>query len=124
MSKLRDQILNADDRKSEIVDVPEWGCELEVRSLTGAQRAAFMEAAFDLETGQPDFARIYPTLIIQTCHDPETGEPVFEATDRDVLNTKSAAVTERLAKAAMELAGLSEPARLDVPGAVEAGKAA
>lgn len=122
MSQLRDKILNADDQRAVTVDCPEWGCTLQVRSLTGAQRASFMESAFDLETGQPDFAKLYPTLIIQTCYDPDSGDRVFEATDRDALNTKNAAVTERLAKAAMELSGLSEPAALDVPAAVEAGK--
>lgn len=122
MSDLRAKILNADDQRSRIVDCPEWDCKVEVRSLTGAQRAAFMDSAFDAATGKPDFSRIHATLIIQTCFDPETGERVFEDTDRDALNSKSAAVTERIAKAAMELAGLAEQAAVNVPAAVEAGK--
>jgi len=114
MSTLRDAILNADDGTKELVDVPEWGVTVEVRSMTGVQRAKFLTASVG-DDGKPDFARTYPTLIIQTTFDPETGDRVFEDADRDALNEKSAAATERIAKAALRVSGLAEDS-------VEAGK--
>src|ERR1051325_3469724 len=34
----RDAVLAADDRTSEVVDVPEWGGPVKVRALSGTQR--------------------------------------------------------------------------------------
>ena len=111
MSDLRSQILNVDDSQVEQVTVPEWGgVTLEIRGLSGKQRAGYFEAAFDLTTGTANFERLYPDLIIASAHDPETGERVFEATDRDVLNTKSAAALERVGKVAARLSGLDKDA--------------
>jgi len=112
---LRDTILNADDRQSEQMDVPEWGVTIELRGLTGADRAAFLADAVT-DDGKVDFTRVWPNLLIAGCYDPDTGEPVFTQLDRDALNTKSAGVTERVAQRIQAISGLSEDA-------VDAGKA-
>lgn len=109
MSSLREKILNADDRRSEQVDVPEWGVTVEVRGLSGADRAAFLADAVTDE-GKVDFTRVWPSLLIAGVYDPESGEPVFQAADRDAINAKSAGVTERLAKIVQRLSGLDEDA--------------
>jgi len=114
---LREQILNAQDITSEQVTIPEWGgAAIDVRGMTGTARNRFLEQSFDHKTGKPRFDRMYPEIIIQCCFDPETGERIFSPADRDALNGKAAAATERVAKVAMRLSGLDE-------GAVEAGKA-
>ena len=43
MTKLltKDDILNADDLPSEVVDVPEWGGHVKVRTMSGSERDAF-----------------------------------------------------------------------------------
>lgn len=111
MSDLRSQILNADDSQVETVTVPEWaGVTLEMRGLTGKERARYMEEAFDVSTGTANFERIYPALIIASAHDPETGDLVFEPADRDILNSKSAAALERIGKVAARLSGLDKDA--------------
>lgn len=109
MSTLREKILNADDRKSELVEVPEWGVTVEARGLSGADRAAFLADAIT-DDGKVDFTRVWPNLLIAGVYDPESGEPVFEAADRDAINLKSAGVTERLAKIVQRLSGLDEDA--------------
>ena len=107
MSDLRAKILNADDVQSESVEVPEWGVTVSVRGMTGAERAHYLSATVD-ENGKPRFDRIYPEILIACTTDPETGEKVFEAADRDVLNGKGAAPTERIAKVAMRLSGIDD----------------
>lgn len=106
MSKIREQILAARDIRSETVAVPEWGVTVEVRGLTGTQRARLMKNGFDAR-GAVDFERLYPELIIASVFDPETGEPVFGDADREALNAKSGAALEQVAQAAMRISGLS-----------------
>ena len=101
---LRERILSAQDIQSERVHVPEWDVEVEVRSMTGAQRARVLQGA--TVDGEVDLERLYPILLIETVYDPETGEPVFEAADRDALNAKNSGALERIAKVAMRLSGI------------------
>lgn len=110
---LRERILSAQDIQSERVYVPEWDVEVEVRSMTGAQRARVLQGA--TVDGEVDLERLYPILLIETVYDPETGEPVFEAADRDALNGKNSGALERIAKVAMRLSGIE-------PGAEDAAK--
>lgn len=110
---LRERILSAQDIQSERVYVPEWDVEVEVRSMTGAQRARVLQGA--TVDGEVDLERLYPILLIETVYDPETGEPVFEAADRDALNAKNSGALERIAKVAMRLSGIE-------PGAEDAAK--
>ena len=105
---LRDTILSVQDTQKQTVEVPEWGVTVEVRGMTGVQRSAFVEACVDPKTGMPMFARVYSQIIIACTYDPETGVQVFEPTDRDVIDSKSAAATERIAKVALTLSGLTE----------------
>lgn len=110
MTDLRTLILAADDTQKESVEIPEWGVTVEVRGMTGVERAAFMTSCFDAETQTVKFDRLYPEVVIACTFNPEDGSKVFEATDRDVLNTKAASATERIAKAAMRLSGIDEKA--------------
>lgn len=105
---LRDKILAAKDLKSERMYIEEWDVEIEIRSLTGKTRAKLMSVAMDGRTGKMDFEKLYPELIIACAYDPESGEPIFNSTDREAINAKSGGVLERIAKVAMELSGLTE----------------
>lgn len=109
MANLRERILGASDIRREQVHVPEWEATVEVRGLTGTQRAKLMKTGFDAR-GTVDFERLYPELLIASTFDPETGEAVFTAADRDSLNGKSGAALERVAQAAMRISGLTPDA--------------
>lgn len=102
---LRDKILSIDDTKFETVTIEEWGVDLEIKSLTGKVRAKLMNETMNDE-GKMDIEKLYPELIIACTFDPETREPVFEAADRDTLNTKNSGALEKIAKVAMRLSGL------------------
>jgi hypothetical protein len=106
---LREQILNANDRREEKIGVPEWGnAELLIIGQTAATRARWLQTA--VVDGKLDFSRVYADLVIACAHDPETRLPVFEETDRDALNQKSGAALELVAQAAIRVNALSATA--------------
>lgn len=101
-----------DDIETEHVVVEAWnGLKLEVRSMTGTERAAILNRAVDPETGNLDFASLYPEIIVATCRDPETGEPFFPPDAIGWLNDKSSAALEKLAAVGLRLSGLGKEAR-------------
>lgn len=102
---LRERILATQDIRSERIHVPEWGVEVEVRSMTGAQRAAVLKGGSD-EDGGVDMEKLYPILLIETTYDPDSGERIFSPADRDALNAKNSGALERIAKVAMQLSGI------------------
>ena len=108
---LRDKILEIKDIQEEEVSIPEWGCRVLVRGLTGRQRAIFLQNGIDSK-GKLDMQKAYPDLVILSARDPETGEPIFGAGDADAVIEKSGAALERIAQVAMRLSGLG-------PNAVE-----
>lgn len=108
-SKLREQILNAKDIKSEKVFIEQWEIEVEIRGLTGAERAVMLN---DMR-GSVDFVKLYPQIVIATTYEPGTNIRIFEATDVDLLNSKSGAALEKIATVAMQLSGLKDGAVAD-----------
>ena len=104
---LRDKILATDDIRKKIVNVPEWGIDVEVRGMTGAGRTTILENAVDPATGQVDLRIMYPAIVIASCFDPETGEQIFTPEDKDLLLAKSATALDRLAQEGMQVGGLT-----------------
>ncbi len=102
---LRDKILAIKDIQEEEVSIPEWGCKVLVRGLTGRQRAIFLQNGIDAK-GKLDMQKVYPELVILSAYDPESKEPVFGAGDADAVIEKSGAALERIAQVAMKLSGL------------------
>ena len=114
MSKLRDKILNAKDQRKEKVYIDEWDAEIEVRSMTGKERADLLRKCMirdDKGEREVDFEKLTVHAIIACCYDPETGEKLFEETDRDMLNTKNAGALEKLSETAFKLSGLGDKAK-------------
>lgn len=109
---LRDQILSANDIESTLLEVPNWGVTLEVRSMDGRSRARLLKAAA-LPDGTVDLERLYPEVVILCSHDPETGERVFTDADRDGLLSKSAAAIELVALTAMNVSGMTQKSQAD-----------
>lgn len=108
----RDEILGADDITTITVPVPEWGGEVLVRALTGAERDRYEESLIRWRAGKgrnvaaiPALANARAKLVSLSVVD-ENGDPIF--TDRDVaaLGDKSAAALERVFDVAGKLSGL------------------
>lgn len=102
---LRDKILSAKDLETQIVPVPQWGVTVEVRGMSGRQRSIFLKDIMD-KKGNVDTLKLYPSLIIASTFDPETGERVFEDGDFDAIAEKSGGALEVVAQVAMKLSGL------------------
>jgi hypothetical protein len=104
---LRDQILAKNDIRKKIVNVPEWGIDVEVRGMTGADRTTILENAVNPETGSVDLKVMYPAIVIASCYDPETGEKIFTPEDKDLLLSKSATALDLLAQEGMQVGGMT-----------------
>lgn len=111
---LREQILNAPDIKKELLAIDVWGVTVEVRTLTGAQRAACKEASQVTATDEDgeqvrrsDEGKLTAAIVIAATYDPETGKSVFGEADRDALLEKSAAALDKIVGAAGRMSGLT-----------------
>lgn len=88
---LRDTILQADDIREQVVEVPEWDVKLLLRAMDGKQHARYIDI---INTG--DDQHRYADILITSAFDPDTREPVFDPADRDVLMSKDGGVLMRL----------------------------
>lgn len=101
----RQAILEADDKRIEKVDVPEWGGHVFVRTLTGAERDAF-ERDWTGADGQVN-ANFRAKLAARAiCF--EDGKRVFADGDVGPLGEKSSAALDRVFAVAIRLNGLTK----------------
>lgn len=108
MSLDKTTILNAVDSKLEKVDVPEWGGEVYLRTLTGTERDRFEASCLvGGKFGPQGMQNIRARLMVLCICDAE-GKRLFDDKDAIELGAKSAAVLDRLFAAAQRLNGLSE----------------
>ena len=110
LSDLRSTILAASDIRSQIVEVPEWGVSVEVRSMTARDRTRIMSEA-SKNDGVVDIGFMYVETVLTSTYDPETGLRVFEDSDRDAVMAKSASAIDRLAVLGMQLSGIDQEAQ-------------
>lgn len=105
-----DQILTADDRTYEIVDVPEWGGQVRLRSLTGKERDHF-EASLQEKRGSSVKQNIenFRARLVALCVVDEEGKLLFTNKQQVLLlGNKSVAALQRVFNKANEMNGISE----------------
>lgn len=111
----REEILGADDQKTEQVDVPEWGGAVTVRSLTGTQRGQYEASSTSMTfdgSGKPTITPRNPELlrariVSMTLIDAE-GKQLFTEADLMALGAKNAEALARIGDVALRLAGMSK----------------
>lgn len=106
----REQILGAEDRKTEDVAVPEWGGTVRVRGLSGIERDAYELSMVQLGADgsrQTRLDNLRGRLVAMACIDDE-GNRIFTDADAHALGEKSAAALERVFDVARRLSGLTE----------------
>lgn len=106
----RDQILGAEDRKTEDVAVPEWGGTVRVRSLSGAERDSYEAHIVQLRADgskRLNMTNLRGKLVSLSCV-AEDGSRLFSDADAEALGDKSAAALERVFDVARKLSGLGE----------------
>lgn len=109
MSTLRDKVFTSDDIQTELVAVPEWGVEIEVRGMDGASQADIIDQA-QTEDGKVSAGTMQFLVIVACCYDPETGTLVFTEDDIPTLRTKAAKALGRLSSKAFALSGMDDKA--------------
>lgn len=105
----KDQILNADDRATKEVDVPEWGGSVSISAMCAAERDAFEAGMLD-NKGKSDSKRLqnFRARFIASCIVDKEGNRLFSDKDIVQLGRKSSAPVSRLFDACRELNGMTE----------------
>ena len=103
----RDDILNAQDLPTEMVDVPEWGGAVTVRGLNGQEREELDRMLFSRTGKKPNTKA---ALVALSAVD-EQGERLFTLEDVEALSLKSGAALDRVFEAAQRLSGLTRASR-------------
>lgn len=105
----RDDILKADDRKTEVVPVPEWGGDVRLRTLSGAERDAFEASTVEVRGGKQrqNFKNLRARLVA-LCLVDEDNRRMFTSGDVAKLGEKSSAALDRLFTKCQEMNGLSD----------------
>lgn len=98
----RDQILMCDDLPRETVQVPEWGGEVQVRTMTGADRDTF-EASLIGKEGRLENVR---ARLVSLALCDELGVRLFNDSDVIALGQKSAKALDRVFTVAQRLNGI------------------
>lgn len=101
-------ILLAKDIKTEKVSVPEWGGDVLVRGLTGAERDEFEGSIVQIEGKKQtmDMGNIRARLCAMSMVD-EQGVRIFDEEDVDELGKKSASALQRIFEVTQRLSGLT-----------------
>jgi len=104
MAMSKSRIVSAADTKLDTVNVPEWGGEVCLKTLTGSERDSF-EESYSGEKMKNFRCRF---LVLTLCD--ENGERLFADDEADVVGKKSALVINRLFEKAWQLNAFSDAA--------------
>jgi hypothetical protein len=103
-------ILAVNDRTTELVDVPEWGGAVYVRTMTAAERDREERRIYDAQQGKKGseaMANFRARFLALTLVN-EDGEPLFSMKEVDQLASKSFAVISRLFDVSQRINGVTK----------------
>ena len=105
----KQDILGADDRKSETVDVPEWGGTVTVRVMSGSERDRYEVAMVNRAEGKAEanLTDMRARLVAMTIVD-ESGALMFGENEVQALGAKSALALDRVFAVAQRLNGFGK----------------
>lgn len=111
----RSRFIRGGRRKSERLTITLEGepLEVEVRALSAGVRGDLMTDCVKTGSGEDgeeaqrvDLGQMYPRLIIASLYDVDSGEPIFEEADLDVVRGLDASVFDPVIKVASRLSAL------------------
>ena len=106
----KEQILAALDLATEVVNVPAWGGDVSVRTMTGLQKDAF-GASLRTADGTVDLSNYRAKLLVHCLVD-EAGSPLFTTDELALLGGKSSAALDAVFEVAERLNSVT-PASLE-----------
>lgn len=105
----KDQILGQNTLPVEIVDVPEWGGKVRVKTLNARERDAFESSlVVGKGKGQRTSTEMVRAKLVSVAVVDAEGKPIFTAEDIERLGELSAAAMDRVYSVAAKLSGISE----------------
>jgi hypothetical protein len=105
----RDAIIEADDVTYDTVSCPEWGGDVRLRSIRGAQRDAYENAVLSSNGSDTKMnLRNARAKLIVLCAVDEDGRPLFTSDDVSALGRKNAKPIDRLFSACLKLTGMGK----------------
>jgi len=112
MSKMlsKADIINVNDQVVELVEVPEWGGSVLVRSISAAERGRIEAdlAAYKDSHKNDAVVRMFNARLAALAICEQDGKPSFSVNDVEMLAQKSARAISRVAAVAQRLAGLTK----------------
>ncbi|KPI09934.1 hypothetical protein OV450_3425 [Actinobacteria bacterium OV450] len=106
----KNAILKADDLEYEVVEVPEWGGSVRLKTLTGEERDEFEASQVTInKKGRPEqnMANLRARLVALVVVD-EAGKTVFSKYDVPDLGRKSSKALDRVFEKASAMNGFSD----------------
>jgi hypothetical protein len=105
----REEILSAPDIGTETVDVPEWGGQIHIRTLTGAEYDRWQESIL-IRRGDRSQVKIQGARVqlIALCIVDDNGKRIFTDKDIPLLNKKSSAGIARVYDAVCKQSRIGE----------------
>lgn len=100
----RDEILAAQDIRTQDVEVPEWGGSVRVSVMSGTARDRYESSLVDVE-GKYVALENLRARFVSVCVVDDAGAMVFTTDDIKALGEKSADALDRVFKAASRLNG-------------------
>ena len=116
----KQQILDADDLKRELVEVTEWGGSVLLRELRGRERDAFEEDSLDKQRNL-SMRNMRARLVAASAID-ENGERLFTNNEAAELGEKSATALNKCFDVACGLSGIRDADIEELEGNLETGQ--
>jgi hypothetical protein len=101
----KEQILNASDSKIEAIDIPEWGGQVFIRTISGTERDNFEQSI--VKGKGTDLTNLRAKFCVLVICD-ESGNRIFNDNHVSVLGKKSAAALDRIFDAGRKLNGMTD----------------
>jgi hypothetical protein len=111
----KEDILSADDSRTVVVDVPEWGGQVRLATMSGTSRDLYEQSLAKAMDNGKSIANLRASFLAYTLVDDE-GSLLFTAGDIEALGRKSGAALDRIFQEASKLN------RTGFSGAEEAAK--
>lgn len=97
----KEQILEADDRPAEVIEVPEWGGEVRIRPMMQLDQAKFQREIEQAEKSNR-LSVLHEKIVTKSIVD-DDGQQMFDDSEIGKLSERSSAAMNRVVTACLRL---------------------